>query len=319
MLPLTSMVKPALLILAPLTIGVACKKFGLFKSVFEKLYRLVIVAIFPALVFGAVAVKGTSRILSFGNISAIALIGVSITAVIAVIGTYLTGLDREKSTEVFLNAAFMNYTFLGLAVVQSVLGSGALGQASIYAVAVGVIHLSVGLVLTKSSTGEETNAKEVITDVLSFPATIALIAALLFVFFEAGVPFEQMARAGYNNFANLASFLMVLATGYKMEIGSFRKYLPTIIGVGSIRLVVGPLVTWGTIIVLGVMKFAETVGHVALIMSIMPPGVFNIILAERFDLDVESYGSTVFYLTVISLFVGMPVLISLLFPGFSIF
>ncbi len=320
MLPITSMIKPALLILVPLTLGVTCKKFNLFEPILEKLYQIVVIIILPALVFGAVAVQRPPGILSFGPISALALIGIGVTSIVAVIGAYLLGLDREKSTEIFINAAFMNYTFLGLAVVQSVLGAGALGKASIYAVTVGVIHLTIGLVLTKISAGKEVGAKEIITDILSFPAAFALIVAILFVVFEAGVPFWNLARSGYDNYANLASFLMVLATGYKMEIGSFRKHLSTILGVGSIRLVLAPIVT---LVAITVFKITETVGNitseVALILSIMPPGVFNIILAERFDLDIESYGSTVFYLTIISLFVGMPILIYYMFPSISLF
>lgn len=316
MLSLTLIIKPALLILVPLTIGVLCKNFGLFETLFEKLYRVVVIAILPALVFGAVAVKRPPGILSFGSISTLALITVGVTSIVTVIGTSVIELDREKSTEVFINAVFMNYTFLGLAVVQTVLGSTALGKASIYAVTIGVIHLSVGLVLTKSSAGEEVNAREIITDILSFPAAFALIVAVLFVVFEAGVPYWSLARAGYDNYANLASFLMVLATGYKMNIGSFRKHLSTILGVGSIRLVLAPLVTW-TIVTF--FRVSETVGNVALILSIMPPGVFNIILAERFGLDIESYGSTVFYLTIFSLFIGMPLLIYFMFPSISIF
>ncbi len=316
MLPLTAIIKPALLILVPLTIGVLCKNFGIFGTVFEKLYKLVVVAILPALVFGAVAVETPAGILSFGSMSALALIGIGTTSVVAVIGTYVIDLDRAKSTEVFINATFMNYTFLGLAVVQSVLGAKALGPASIYAVTVGVIHLTVGLVLTKSSAGQKVSAKEVLTDILSFPAALALITALLFVVFEAGVPYESLAKSAYDNYANLASFLMVLATGYKMKIGTLREHLSTIFGVGSIRLGLGPLVTWLVISMVGV---KESVGNVALVLSVMPPGVFNIILAERFDLDIESYGSTVFYLTLVSLFVAMPILIFYIFPGISIF
>jgi len=311
----SNLIRPALLILVPLTMGIFCKKYNLFEDFFEKLYKAVVFVILPALVFGAIAINDPPKLTLGSSIVVLALVCVGVTALITALGTYLKGLNREESTEVFINAAFMNYTFLGLAVVQSVLGQqpGVLGYASLYAVSIGVIHLPISLILAKSSAGEKATVKEIFVEILSFPAFFALIVALLFQIFPVLPPFHTTAKSIYNEFANVASFFMVLATGYKMEIGRFRKHLSKIFGIGVLRLVIGPLVTWGMILALGLLNSAENIAYVALILSIMPPGVFNIIIAERFGLDIESYGSIVFYLTIISLFIALPILIILVF------
>ncbi len=317
MISYNSLLNPAILILVPLAIGITAKYFKVFEFLFEGIYKLVLILILPALVFGSVAVERPAGILSFGVISALALIGLGATSVVSVVGTHIAGLNREKTTEILINASFMNYTFLGLAVVQSIVGTDGLGHASIYAVTIGVIHLTIGIILTKSSTGREIKPAEILYEILSFPAAFALIVALLFVSFDAAIPYWEVARAGMDRYANLASFIMVLAAAYKMEIGHLRKYLSHIITIGFIRLLICPLVTLGAIEVFGV-DWSSPIPSIALLLSVMPPGIFNVILAERFDLDREAYGSIVFYLTLVSLFVAVPLLLHFTFPGFSL-
>lgn len=315
MIPLSLLLEPAVLILLPLTIGILAQLTDFFDPLFEGLYKLVVILILPALVFGAVAVQRPAGILSLGGITTLALIGLGATSIASVLGTRLLGMGREQSTEIFINATFMNYTFLGLAVVQSIIGTNGLAHASIYAVTVGILHLTIGMVLTKSSAGKKVKPTEILHDILSFPAAFALIIALSFVALKAGVPYWELARSGMDNYANLASFLMVLAAGYKIKISHLKKYLSAILGIGFIRLFLCPLVTY---IAIEVFLIPWNIGRVALILSIMPPGVFNIILAERFDLNREAYGSIVFYLTLISLFVALPLLLHFTFPSFSL-
>lgn len=314
MVAYTSLIRPAVLILVPLAIGISARYFNFLETAFDFTYKLVVLLILPILVFGAVAVERPPGILSFGAIPAIAIIGLGVTSVVAVAVSRIANLSKEKSTEIFINASFMNYTFLGLAVVQSIVGTDGVARASVFAVTVGVIHLTIGIALTKSSAGKNVSASEILHDILSFPAVFALIVALLFVGFEAGTPYWEMARAGMSKYANVASFIMVLVAGYKMRIPRLKKFLSPVLSVGFIRLLIGPLVTFAAIEILGI---SRNISQVLLLMSVMPPGTFNIILAERFDLDLEAYGSIIFYLTLVSLFVAVP-LVLYLTPQFSI-
>jgi hypothetical protein len=272
---------------------------------------LVLWAVLPALVFGVVAIK-LDRSLGILNLisgaAILACIGLGATAALSAIITRSIKMSREKSIAVFLNASFMNYTFLGLAVVYAVIGIKGLGAASIYAVAMGVIHLTVGVVLAAGGSKKRINVRTVALSILTFPAAFALIVALLFVGFDAAIPHWEQARAAVDAFANPAVILMLLAAGYQIPLVDPRKYLPSLATVGTIRLIVCPLVTYAAILLLG---FTGEVAHSALLLSCMPPGVFNIILAQRFGRDLKLYGASVFYLTVISLFVVVPLLVFL--------
>lgn len=311
MLSYTSYLRPLLLVLAPLGIGILARETKKLDSIFKGIYALVLWVILPALIFGSVAIQRPDQMYDLGGPVALALIGLGSTAALSTIFTRITQADKKRSIAVFLNASFMNYTFLGLAVVYTIVGVipgvtgvGGLGIASIYAVAMGVIHLTVGVALAASGTKEGTNLRSIILSILTFPAAFALIVALIFVGFNVGWSIEL--QSWVDKFANPAVFLMLLAAGYHMPIVDPRKYLPTISMVGFIRLLVCPLVTYGAIVLFG---FGRTVGSAALLLAAMPPGVFNIILAEKFDLDLELYSAAIFYPTLISLFVSVPIIV----------
>ncbi len=306
-----SLVRPALLVLVPLAIGVLARllsrRMKFPKLVFRTLYLLVLWAILPALVFGVVAVKHAA-VFDLGTAAVLALIGLGVTAVLS---SFITGdyrMNKERSIAVFLNSCFMNYTFLGLAVVYAVIGVSGMGAASMYAVAMGVAHLTVGVALAASSSRKGVSVRDVILSILTFPAAFALIIALLCVGFN--VSFPVQAQNMVDGFMMPAVILMGLAAGYQMPLVNPRKYLGVISLVGGIRLIVCPVFTFFAVLLLG--YSATTVGNTSLILAVMPPGVFNLILAQKFGLDLKLYGAIVFYLTVISLFVAVPLMVLLL-------
>ncbi|MBS3815339.1 MAG: AEC family transporter [Hadesarchaea archaeon] len=321
MLTLTSYLRPALLVLVPLIVGVVARRLGKLEKIFKGIYALVLWIILPVLVFGSVAIQRPDQMYSLGSPVALALIGLGAIAVLSAVLTRLMKFDKEKSVSVFLNASFMNYTFLGLAVVYTIVGilpgeatgvSG-LGIASIYAVAMGVIHLTIGLALAASSSKSKIDLRSITLSILTFPAAFALIVAMLFVGFDMGFPI--VVQSWVDQFADVSVFIMLLVAGYHMPIVDPRKYLPTITLVGFLRLLVCPLVTYGAIVLFNV---GEVIATTTLLLSAMPPGVFNIILAKKYDLDQELYGATIFYLTIISLFVSVPIIVHFFVPGISL-
>lgn len=304
-----SLVRPALLVLVPLGIGIVARRLKLLKPAFRIVYLLVLWAVLPALVFGVVAIERPFGIFTLSSAAILACIGLGTTSALSATITYLARMNREKSIAVFLNASFMNYTFLGLAVVYSVIGIEGLGAASIYAVAMGVIHLSVGVALAAGgSRKKKVKVRTVILSILTFPAAFALIVALLFVGFDAAIPHWEQAKEAVGTFVTPAVILMTLTAGYQMPLVDPRKYLSSITIVGTVRLIACPLATHMAALLLG---FAGEIAGSSLLLSCMPPGVFNIILAERFGLDLKLYGASIFYLTVLSLFVVVPVLVFL--------
>lgn len=311
------LIRPILLVLIPLMIGILVREYakGYYKVnlLFKGVYAFVLWIILPALVFGSVAIRRPDAIYAFGSPAALALIGLSATSAIAAILTYIMRTGKEKSIAILLNASFMNYTFLGLAIVYVVTGIQGVGVASIYAVTMGILHLTLGVMLSASSSESKPSFKLILLGIITFPAAFALIVALLFIGFDVGWPIQ--IQAWVDTFADLSVPIMLLAAGYHIPLVNPRRYLSTISLVGIIRLLICPLVTYGAIIILGV---GETIAGATLLLSAMPPGVYNIILAENFNLNKELYGSIVFYLTLISLFISVPIIVRF-FMGIKLF
>jgi hypothetical protein len=204
----------------------------------------------------------------------------------------------------------MNVTYLGLPVVYALLGSGGLGPASLYAMGIGIPHLVFGIMLASSAAKKRVTLGSLIETVVTFPAAFALIVALLFVGF--GAPLPDVVRDFFDaNLAKIFFALMLLVVGYQMVIIKPRKYAGLLTTVGAIRFLICPLVTYIGILALG-LKMSDLTPMPALIQAAMPPAIFNMILAYNYNLDRKLYGALIFYLTLISLFVVLPLLFFLM-------
>jgi predicted permease len=219
--------------------------------------------------------------------------------------------DRGTTVAVTLNSSFMNVTHLGLPVVYALLGGGSLGPASLYAMGIGVPNLIFGIMLVSSVAHKRVTPGYLIESVVTFPAAFLLIAALLFVGFGAPLPAE--VPGFFDTYLARPFFaIMLLVVGYQMSIVRPRKFAEWLATVGTMRFLICPLVTYAGILSLG-LSMTDLTPLPALIMSVMPPAIFNMILAYNYKLDRDLYGALFFYPTLISLFLVVP-LLSLLLP-----
>jgi len=269
----------------------------------------------PIVVFVSIARYSWSDILHFGNAAILAFASLGVCFVLAVVVSTIMHHDRKTTIAVTLNSAFMNVTYLGLPLVYAMVGISGLGPASLYAVVIGVPNLALGVALASGAAKRHVSARFVLENVLIFPATIALIAALLFVGFGAPLTVEKYGL--FDNYLAKPFFaLMLLFVGYQMPIVDPRRYASKLATVGAIRFLVSPLLTYALIILLGLTITGpnpDLSPKPSLIQAIMPPAVFNIFLAYNFKLDLKLYGAMVFYLTLISIFVALPLMILLVF------
>ena len=283
----------------------------LTKPAFRSLNIAILWVMLPFVVFVSIARYSWSYILSFGNTAILASASLGVCFVLAVILSTVMHHDRKTTIAITLNSAFMNVTYLGLPLTYAMIGIVGLGPASLYAVVIGIPHLALGVALASGATKRRVNAGFVIENVLIFPATIALIAAMLFLGFNAHLP--DLVSETFDIYLAKPFFaLMLLFVGYQMPIVDPRKYKFKLATVGAIRFLVSPLVTYTLMMVIG-LSIADISSKPSLIQAIMPPAVFNIFLAHNFKLDLKLYGAIVFYLTIISLFVALPIMIFLVF------
>ncbi len=285
-------------------IGILAKRAKASKPVFRWINFLVIYIMFPALVFSAVASKSLSYITQLSSAAVLASVVLGSCAVASLAVASALWLDRKMSVATMLNACFMNCVYIGFPVVYLLLGDRGLAPASIFVVIIGIMHLTVGVVLAAGGSGRRISAREIADSVLSFPPAFALIVALAMVFLGAGLPTEVFTGLDY--VGKPALFLMLLFVGYQLPLVNPRRYLSTLVTVGSIRFIVSPFVILVGIRALGIGGF---IGQSALILAVMPPAVFNLILAQKFELDLKLYGAVVFYLTFVSLLAVIPLVL----------
>ena len=307
---------PALYALGLIIAGVIIRHIRILDPLTKPAFRLLNVAILwvmlPTVVFVSIARYSLDKILGFGNAAVFAFVGLGVCFVLAVGLSILMRHDRKTTIAVTLNSAFMNVTYLGLPLVYAMVGIEGLGPASLYAVAIGVPHLILGVALAASAGKRRVTLRFVLENVLVFPATIALITALLFVGFHAHL-WDPVKNTFDMHLAKPFFALMLLFVGYQMPPVGPRKYASHLATVGAIRLLVCPLVTFALIGMAGLSIATDISPKPSLIQSMMPPAVFNIFLAYNFKLDLKLYGAMVFYLTLISLFVALPLVIYFIF------
>ncbi len=293
--------RTAILTLVLLGAGIALQRVKAAKPVFRIIDLLIIWVMLPAIVFSSIAYQSPTWIL--GAALPLAFVGLGVCFILSMAIARAMHLDKKASAAIILNASFMNVTYLGLPIVYALFGPAGLGPASLYAMAIGVMHLTFGVALATSAAGKKVSPRLIVLGVLTFPAAFALIVALLFVGLRAPPPDIRIAL---DYLAKPSFFLMLLFVGYKMPPINPCKYLSSLATVGIIRSLICPIVTYFCIIVLPGVEIGGPIAKPALIMAAMPPAVFNMVIANKFKLDLKLCGALVFYLTLVSLFLVLP-------------
>jgi len=316
---LEEFLRPATYVLGVVLLGVlvraVCDRVGILGRIGRPLFRvlsdLVVWAVLPAVVFFSIARYSLNQILGFGNAFLVAFVGMGACFLLAHAVSHYRRYDRATTVALVLNAAFMNVTHLGLSVVFAVMGPDKLGPASLYAMGIGIPNLVFGVLLASSVSKAHVTFGSLVETVVTFPAAFALIVAMLFVGFAAPVP-QGILEFFDIQLTKPFFFLMLLVVGYQMRLVRPKRYGKLLTEIGFIRFVISPLVTLLLVIALGLSLRYDLTPLPSLIQSAMPPAVFNVILASHYKLDVRLYSAALFYGTLVSLFLVMPV-ISLIF------
>ncbi|MEM2878501.1 MAG: hypothetical protein QXG10_03015 [Candidatus Hadarchaeales archaeon] len=311
--------RPATYVLGVVLLGalirMACDRFkvlGMFgRPFFRALMGFAVWCILPVVVFFSIARYSINEILGFGNAFLMAFISMGVCFIFAYLISHYRNYDRRTTVALVLNAAFMNVTHLGLSAVYALLGPDFLGPASLYAMGVGILNLVFGVALASSASKTRVSIGSLMETVVTFPAAFALIVAMLFVWFRAPVP-DPLINIFDSHLTKPFFFLMLVVVGYQMTVVRPSKYLGMLTEIGFIRFVISPLVVILSVVALGLSFRSDLTPLPSLIQSVMPPAVFNIVLAVHYRLDTKLYSAMMFYSTLISLFIVLPI-ISILF------
>jgi len=284
--------------------GVACRRIRAAKQAFKAIDLLVVWVLFPVVIFNAIASRG--RIL--GSPVILACFGLAASAVLSAFAITRARMEKKRGAALALNACFMNYGYLGFPLAYSLLGMEGLAIAAIYGVVVGIFHLTVGAAFAVGASGKKVNPRLVAGELLAFPPVFAMIIALGLVTIL-GPPILPTVVSDLLEKLTLPLFVcFLLLVGYSMQFVNPREYSRELSITGAVRFVACPLVTYLGAVLMGV---DPIVRKSAVLLSVMPPAMFNIVLAKRFKLDVGLTSAMIFYLTLVSLFVVTPLVVFL--------
>lgn len=248
----------------------------------------------PSLVFYSLLDKK----LSYENFYPILACSATIATLGIVFGLFAASKLALGSPAASLTVAFMNSGNMGLPVCYFAFGNEGLAAATIFFVAMSILHYTVGSIIA----GGKGNLKEALFLPLAPAAITAIILNRSQVSLPAGIerPIELLA--------NSAIPLMLFTLGVRLfTIKAYDK--GTSVTFGAVRFLVG--LTAG----LACVYFFRLQGipaYVVILQSTMPPAIFSFILCEKFDREPELAASIILAGTILSMFTT-PLLLYILF------
>lgn len=216
------------------------------------------------------------------------------SALVAWLASRLMKLPRPVAGGFILAAAFGNTGYLGYPISLALLGEEGLVHAIFYDVfgTVGAV-LAAGLFIAARFGEAKEERVQPIKEVLTFPAVIALVAALAL----GGAEIPVLVGNWLDAFAKLVTPLIMISIGLSLRMGSIREYLAPLLALSGIRLVFAPLVALG----LGLLAFRDPAAVNLVVMQAgMPSMMLTIAIGARFGLDTGFIAGAILMTTVLS-------------------
>jgi len=290
-------------VLALIGAGIACRRIRATKPMFKVIDLLVVWVLFPVVIFNAIVKQ--ERV--FGSPVILACFGLAASAVFSALAITRAHMEKKRGAALALNACFMNYGYLGFPLAALLFGGEGLAIAAVYGVVIGIFHLTVGAAFAVGAAGKKVKSRLVAGELLAFPPVFAMLVALGLVV-SLGSPLLPTEISQPLETLTLPLFVcFLLLVGYDMQFVNPRRYWRELSVAGVVRFVACPIVTYLGAVLMGVDPIRDRpVMQTAVLLSIMPPAMFNIVLARRFKLDLGLTSAMIFYLTLVSLFAVIP-------------
>jgi predicted permease len=281
-------------------IGFALRHYGVLKREdADPLNAVIVYVALPALIFTSVAKAALSvELLRAAGIAwAVSLVAFSLAWEIA----QLLHLPPRTAGGFVLVAALGNTGYLGYPIARALLGPSALPAAVFYDVFGTVAVLFTLGVAVAARYGEHDGRLNVLKELLTFPAMIALIVALAYRLLPLPAAVSGAVMSWTGIAANMAMPLIMVALGVSLDFGSLRGSLKPLGAVSAIKLLVLPALA---VVVASLLK--DTAGTRLLALQAgMPSMMLALVVGRRFKLDTEFIASAVL-VTMIGCLVTIP-------------
>ncbi len=274
-------------------IGWLLRRTGVLASEDARPVNAIIIHVgLPALVFRSV--HGAALGPELAIIAGVAWAVFAATALLAWLATRALRLTRPIAGGFILAAALGNTGYLGYPISSALLGDEGLVRAIFYDVfgTVGALLL-VGLAIAERFGHAEERRIDPLREVLTFPAVIALAAALVLRRVEIPV----LVSDGLDALATLVVPLIMISVGLSLRSGCMRENVAPLAALAGIRLAIAPLVAFG----LGSLVLSDPDAvRVVVLEAGMPSMMLTIVFGARFRLDTGFIAAAILLTTVVS-------------------
>lgn len=277
-------------------VGVALRHFGAVEREGSGVLNGVIVYVaLPALIFVSIARAPLSwELLKITGVAwAVSLVGVSVAWEIA----HVLKMPPRSAGAFVLVAALGNTGYLGYPIARALLGASALPGAVFYDVFGSVAVLFTVGIAVAARYGEHEGRVHIVRELLTFPAMLALLAALAFRFVPWPAAVSNAVIGWLDVAANMAVPLIMVSLGISLDFSGLQGSLARIGAASAIKLVLLPAIAAA---IVTYTKDTQSM-HLVVLQAGMPSMMLTLVVGQRFKLDVGLIASVVLVTTVLCL------------------
>ena len=212
-------------------------------------------------------------------------------------------LPRHTAGALILASTWCNATYLGLPVVQAVVGSEYRQVPLMFdLLGMSVLLFSIGTVISVEfgTTGERHTLREGIRQIIRLPPLIAAVFGLAVNI--AGIEIPSLVESTLDALGSIVAPLMLFSIGLALRAPKL-KMLSAIAPAVIIKLLIAPLIGFALIHWLIV---DAQIARATLLEAAMPTMVLTIVFAERYGLDEEVLAQAIVISTMVSM-ITLPV------------
>lgn len=277
---------------AIVAIGAVLRAVGILAAADSKPLNAVIVYVaLPAFVFQAVRRAELGP--DVWRVVAVSWLVFAVILGLTWVLTLVRASDRRRRGAVLLVSALGNTGYIGYPVTAALLGTAAVPLA-VFSDVFGTVFalVLVGFPIAARFGRSERGRVNVLRELVTFPAVVALVAGL--VLRSVAVP--DPISSGLDMLASVVAPLIMLSVGVSLRPKALAKGVADVALVSLLRLAVAPAVA----LLVGAMFLSGDALRVGALQAGMPTMMLSLAVGERFGLDTEFIASAIFITTVLS-------------------
>lgn len=294
---LTNIIGPILLV-----VGIAFIADRKLELDSRALSRLLVYVFTPFLIFKGVAYSDLSGD-EAGQLIAVAALMSAAVAVAAWLLARQAHFDRQMAAAFTLSATLVNAGNYGLPLSRFAFGAAGEERAIVFFMTTLLVSYTLGVFLASFGRLSAWGAlRNVLTVPLPYAAALGLAVNLGDVTLP--LPVERAVHL----LADATIPIMLVVLGAQLSRASVRGRIQPILLASGLRLLLGPLIALGLVVLLGLSGLTR---QVAIVQSAMPTAVVTGVLASEFGADTEFVTATILVSTVASV-ATLTILLSLI-------